>query len=442
MTHKSIDLLINAYKIIPIVPENTVLSDCSLAINDGIIVSILPTSEAHKRFKPDREVNLGKHIVMPGLINAHTHAAMSLLRGYADDQPLKIWLEQHIWPAESQWVSEEFVKDGFMLAAAEMIRSGTTTFSDMYFFPDTVAKTALEIGLRAQICFPVMDFPTPWGTDPDDYIDKGLKLHDAYRSQPTITVGFGPHAPYTVNDDALRKIAILAEELQAPIQIHLHETASEVSDAESALGKRPIERLNELGILSPLAQCVHMTEINALDIELLQQSGAHVVHCPESNLKLASGFCPVQKLKDQGINVALGTDGAASNNDLDMFGEMRTAALLAKGVSGYAAALNAHSALRMATLDGAKARGQESTRGALEAGKAADIVAISIDNIESMPLYDPASHLVYTNCSNQVSDLWVNGQQLLSNRELQTIDISDLRHKVKLWQERIGKTKH
>jgi len=442
MTIETIDLLIHAHKIIPVVPKNTTLCDCSIAIDKGQIIALLPTTEANKRFQADEVANLDQHIVIPGLINAHNHCAMTLLRGYADDYPLQTWLQEHIWPAESQWGSEEFVRDGFKLAAAEMIRSGTTTFSDMYFFPEAVAQESLNIGLRAQICFPVMDFPTAWGTGADDYIRKGLALHDTYRAQENITVGFGPHAPYTVNDKALQKIAILAEELQAPIQIHLHETANEVIEAVNESGVRPINRLNQLGILSPLTQCVHMTELNDEDIELLQSSGAHVIHCPESNLKLASGFCPVQQLKEQGINVALGTDGAASNNDLDMLGELQTAALLAKGVSGNAAALDAHSALRMATLNGAKALNQEHKIGSLEVGKAADITAIAIDNIESIPLYDPISHLVYTNCSSQVSDVWVNGQQLLKKRQLTTINMLETYEKAKNWQTRIAKTTH
>lgn len=433
----SVDLMIHARWIIPVVPENTVLSDCSLVIDNGQILAIRPTTEAKRLYSADNEHHLDEHIVTPGLVNTHNHAAMSLLRGFADDHPLQTWLEEHIWPTEAQWVTPEFVRDGTELSAAEMIRSGTTTFADMYFFPEETAKAALESGMRCQLHFPVLDFPTAWGQGPDDYIQKGLALSDAYRSHPTINVAFGPHAPYTVSDEPLQRIATIAEEMQAPIQIHLHETATEVSDALESTGERPIERLNRLGLLSPLTQCVHMTQVTTEDIELLKQTGANIIHCPESNLKLASGFCPVQSLLDNGINVALGTDGAASNNDQDLFGEMRTAALLAKGVSGDASAVNAHTALRMATLNGAKALGLDSEIGSLEVGKQADITAIAVNQLEQLPLYNPVSALSYNNISQQVSHVWVNGNPLMEDRRLTTLDEHRVREKAKYWQQRI-----
>lgn len=433
----SVDLMIHARWIIPVVPENTVLSDCSLVIDNGQILAIHPTTEAKRLYAANKEHHLDEHIVTPGLVNAHNHAAMSLLRGFADDHPLQTWLEEHIWPTEAQWVTPEFVRDGTELSAAEMIRSGTTTFADMYFFPEETAKAALESGMRCQLHFPVLDFPTAWGQGPDDYIQKGLALSDAYRSHPTINVAFGPHAPYTVSDEPLQRIATIAEEMQAPIQIHLHETAAEVSDSLESTGERPIERLNRLGLLSPLTQCVHMTQVTTEDIELLKQAGANIIHCPESNLKLASGFCPVQSLLDNGINVALGTDGAASNNDQDLFGEMRTAALLAKGVSGDASAVNAHTALRMATLNGAKALGLDSEIGSLEVGKQADITAIAVNQLEQLPLYNPVSALSYNNISQQVSHVWVNGNPLMEDRRLTTLDEHRVREKAKYWQQRI-----
>lgn len=433
----SVDLMIHARWIIPVVPENTVLNDCSLIVDAGKILAIQPTAEAKRCYCAAREHHLDQHIVTPGLVNAHNHAAMSLLRGFADDHPLQVWLEEHIWPTEAQWVTPEFVRDGAELSAAEMIRSGTTTFADMYFFPEETAKVALHSGMRCQLSFPILDFPTSWGQGPDDYIQKGLALYDDYRSHPTVNVAFGPHAPYTVSDEPLRRIATLAEEMQAPIQIHLHETATEVEDALAATGERPIERLNRLGLLSPLTQCVHMTQVSAEDTELLKQTGAHIIHCPESNLKLASGFCPIKSLLDNNINVALGTDGAASNNDQDLFGEMRTAALLAKGVSGDASAVDAHTALRMATLNGARALGLETEIGSLEVGKQADITAIAIDQLEQLPLYNPISALSYNNISQQVSHVWVNGHPLLEERRLMTLDENRICEKAKYWQGRI-----
>ncbi len=434
-----IDLLLNARWIIPIIPEGKVFEDCALAIHQGDIVALIPQSEAAKRFRASETVDLGRHIVIPGLVNAHGHAPMSLLRGYADDKPLHDWLENHIWPAETKWVDETFVKEGAELAMGEMIRSGTTCFSDMYFFPEQTAHVAQETGIRAQITFPVFDFPCAWGQGPEDYLNKGLALHDDFRSSDLVNVCFGPHAPYTVSDAPLKRIAVIAEEMQSPVQIHLHETAFEVEESLKNHGKRPIQRLHALGLLSPLTQCVHMTQVNDEDIALLQKTGAHVVHCPESNLKLASGFCPVSQLQAAGINVALGTDGAASNNDLDLLGEMRTAALLAKGVSGDAASLNAHQALRMATLNGAKAMGLDHRIGSLESGKAADIVAIEIGELETLPLYNPASQLVYANNSHRVSHLWVNGRSLLKKGELQTLNTRELAVKARRWGEKIGK---
>ncbi|MGQ9425931.1 TRZ/ATZ family hydrolase [Gilvimarinus sp. F26214L] len=432
---QNIDLLISSRWVVPVVPNDQVLEGCAIAVDKGQILAILPVPEAEKRYQARERVDLPNHILIPGLINAHGHAGMSLLRGYADDKPLHTWLEDHIWPAEARWVSRDFVRDGCQLAMAEMLRGGTTCFADMYFFPDQVAQAAQQAGMRAQVTAPVLDFPTVWGRNPDEYISKALAVHDDFRSSDLITVGFGPHAPYTVSDGPLQRLAVLAEELQAPVQIHLHETAFEVEQALQNSGRRPTERLQDLGLLTPLTQCVHMTQVAPVDVELLLQTGAHVVHCPESNLKLASGFCPVNDLLEAGVNVALGTDGAASNNDLDLMGEMCTAALLAKGVSGNAAALNAHEALRMATLYGARAMNQEQHIGSLEAGKAADITAVCVDSLEASPIFDPVSHLVYTNCSRDVSHVWVKGKELLQERRLLTLNEMEIRGKAREWQE-------
>jgi 5-methylthioadenosine/S-adenosylhomocysteine deaminase len=433
-----VDLVIHARWIIPIVPHNRVLEDCALVIDQGNILALIPQEEAAKRYQAQQTLNLHNHVLMPGLVNAHGHAAMSLLRGYADDQPLHSWLNDHIWPAESRWVSEEFVRDGTELALAEMIKTGTTCFADMYFYPEQAAQVCLDVKIRCQLAFPIMDFPTAWGTGPDDYLSKGLSLHDTFRGNHLINVAFGPHAPYTVSDAPLQKIAMLSHEMDMPVHIHLHETAQEVSDSLAYYGKRPIQRLMDLGLLSPLAQCVHMTQIDASDIALLQQTGAHVIHCPESNLKLASGFCPSHKLLSNGINVALGTDGAASNNDLDLFSELRTAALLAKAVANDAAALDAHSALRMATLNGAKTLGLEEKIGSLQVGKSADLIAIDMGALEMQPIYNPASQLVYTHAGQRVSHVWVEGKALLIDRQLQTLNERELLGKAKWWRKQIA----
>jgi 5-methylthioadenosine/S-adenosylhomocysteine deaminase len=435
---KSIRLLIKARWIIPVVPANRVLENCALAINNGQILALLPQEEAERQYNAEQTINLGNHLLIPGLVNAHGHAAMSLLRGYADDLPLKPWLEEHIWPAEQQWVSEEFVRDGAALAMAEMIKSGTTCFADMYFYPEQTAQVAQQAQMRAQISFPLFDFPSAWGLGPDEYFAKGLQLHDNFRSSALIRIGFGPHAPYTLSDEPLKKIAVLAPELEAPIHIHLHETAREVEESLKTHGKRPSQRLMDLGLLSPLTQCVHMTQVDDSDLALLQQTGAHVIHCPESNLKLASGFCPVKTLMDAGVNLALGTDGAASNNDLNLLGELKTASLLAKAVSGDASALDAHTALRMATLNGAKALGLEDKIGSLEVGKSADLVAIDMGDLETQPLYNPASQLIYTDSGRRVSHVWVAGKALLLSRQLQTLNERELLAKARWWRQQIA----
>ena len=435
---QNIDKLISAPWIIPVEPQGCVLEEHALAIHEGRILELLPTEEAQARYRPETHRRLERHALIPGLVNAHTHSPMTLLRGLADDLPLMDWLQNHIWPAEGRFVGEGFVHDGTLLAAAEMIRGGTTCFNDMYFFPETTGQVAARAGLRAVLGLIVIDFPSAWAGDAEEYITKGLDIHDRYKDDALLSFCFAPHAPYTVGDDPLRRLATLAEELETPVHMHVHETAHEVEESVARFGMRPLERLARLGLVGPNLLGVHMTQLESAEIRYLADTGAHVVHCPESNLKLASGFCPVQALLEAGVNVALGTDGTASNNDLDLLGEMRTAALLAKGVSGDAAALPAHTALRMATLNGARALGLGEITGSLEPGKSADITAVDLGEPETLPLYDPASHLVYAAARHQVSDVWVAGRPLLRDRQLTTLDLSDLRRRVADWQHRIA----
>jgi 5-methylthioadenosine/S-adenosylhomocysteine deaminase len=410
----------------------------SLVINDGRIIDLLPTENAQQKYKGISTENLEHHALLPGLINSHTHAAMSLMRGIADDLPLMDWLNNHIWPLEQRWNSEAFVKDGTDLAIAEMLRGGTTCFNDMYYFPNITATQANDHGIRACIGLIVIDFPTVWAENSDAYIEKGLALHEQLRHYPLISTLFAPHAPYTVSDEPLQKIKNLADELGLPIHIHVHETLHEIEQELEKTGMRPLQRLHELGLLSPSLIAVHMTQLSDDEITLFAQSGAHIVHCPESNLKLASGFCPVAKCIAAGINVALGTDGAASNNDLDMFGEMRTAALLGKAVAGDASAIPAMTALRMATINGAKALGLEHETGSLSIGKAADVIALDLSELETQPLYCPVSQIVYAASRQQVTDVWVAGKRLLKQRHLTTINIDELTVKINEWQERLA----
>ena len=435
---QTIDTLIHAHWVLPIEPAETVLKHHSVAIDGGLIVEILPTEQDRQHYQANQTFELDQQVVMPGLINAHTHTAMSLMRGLADDLPLMTWLQEHIWPTEQQWIDEQFVREGSELAIAEMLRSGTTCFNDMYFFPEVTAQVAANTGIRAVVGLLMMDFPSAWGSGPEEYLEKGIALHEQYRNSSLIHTAFAPHAPYTVSDAPLEKIQIYATELGAPIHMHIHETAHEVEEAEQQSGQRPLQRLEEMGLLGPRLAAVHMTQLNNEEIALLAQHNVSIIHCPESNLKLASGFCPVNALIKAGINVAIGTDGAASNNDLDLFGEMRTAALLAKGVSGDATALSAHQALQMATLNGARALDLEKLTGSLVSGKAADLIAVDLSELESQPIYNVASHLVYATGRHQVREVWVNGEHLLRDGELATLDLEKVKRQATKWRGKIA----
>lgn len=432
-----IDQLLCARWVIPVEPGAGILEHHAIALQDGKILDILPTDTACSRYQAGRTLQLDTHALIPGLINTHTHAAMSLFRGLADDLPLMQWLNEHIWPAEQRWVSEDFVAAGSRLAMAEMIRSGTTCFNDMYFFPDALARAASHAGIRVVAGLITIDFPTIWARDADEYIEKGLAVHDEFRDDPLVHTAFAPHAPYTVSDQPLQRLQVLANELDIPIHMHVHETMDEIGQSLEKFGQRPLQRLHELGLLGPSLVAVHMTQLNDEEVELIARQGVHVVHCPESNMKLASGFCQVKRLLDLGINVALGTDGASSNNDQDMFGEMQTAALLAKAVSGDASALPAMQALEMATINGARALGIDDVTGSLKPGKSADVVAINLDDIEHAPVFNVASQLVYTGSRQSVTDVWVNGRQLLREGELTSLDRRAILEQVQEWKNRI-----
>lgn len=432
-------LLLTPDHVVTVDRANRVLADHAVLVRDGRIAAILPTTEALVRYPRATRVDLPGHALLPGLVNAHTHLAMNLFRGLADDLPLMTWLEQHIWPAEARWVGEDFVHDGSLVAMAEMIRGGITTFADMYFFPNATARAAAQAGMRAVLHPPVLEFPTAWAQDADEYVHKALTVRDDYKNHPRITVGIGPHAPYTVGDAALQRILMLTNELSVPtpIQMHVHETAGEVADGIAASGRRPLARLHALGLTGPAFQCVHMTQIDDEDIAILQATGTHVVHCPESNLKTASGICPLARLVAAGVNVAIGTDGAASNNDLDLFSELRTAALLAKYASGDAAALPATEALRIATINGARALGLDAIIGSIETGKRADLVAVDLSALETQPLYNVPSQLVYATGRQQVTHVWVDGEPLLTDRQLTTLNLEHLRRLAGDWATRI-----
>ncbi len=436
MTTLQPELIISARWVIPVVPHGTVLENHSLLIGGGKILDILPTGA--QQYPDAKQVDLPDHALIPGLINMHTHAAMSLLRGIADDRPLMEWLEQHIWPLEAQFVDEHFCHVGARHAIAEMLRGGITCFNDMYFFPEATAQEATAAGIRAQLGMILLDFPTAYAQNPEEYFSKGLALHDSCQGQALLSTCFAPHAPYTVSDGPLQRCRVLADELELPVHMHVHETAHEVSAAQDATGQRPLQRLQALDLINSRLLAVHMTQLNAAEIELLAASGAHVLHCPESNLKLASGYCPVDALLRAGVNVCLGTDGAASNNDLDLLGEMRTAALLGKAVAQRADALPAATVLAMATINAARALGQADSIGSLEPGKWADVTALDLSGLEQQPLYDPISQIIYACSRQQVSHVWVAGRCRLRERQLTSIDTVELAQQVAHYRDRIA----
>lgn len=424
--------------VVPVVPEGQVLRDAAVVIEGETIRAIVPRADLDEAFPGAERVDLAGRALIPGLINMHTHSAMALLRGLADDLPLMRWLEEHIWPVEGRLMGPEYVRAGTNLAMAEMLRGGTTCFNDNYFFPDVTAEAAIRAGMRATVGMPVIGFPTAWAQTEDEYFRRGLDVHQQFSGEALIGLSFVPHAPYTVGDAAFRRIDTLAEELDIPIHLHLLEAAGEIESSRAEYGMHPLDRLDALGLLGPRLLAVHMTQLTGADIERIARCGVHVLHCPDSNLKLASGICPVAALDRAGVNVCIGTDGAASNNDLDMFGEMRLAAMLAKGTSGDPEAVPAARALSMATIHGARALGMEDRIGSIEAGKRVDLAAVRLDCLETQPVHNVISQLVYAAPRSQVSDVWVDGRRVLHERELTTLDEAELMDQCRFWQQRIA----
>ena len=431
-----VDLLIEARWIIPVEPDDTTLEHHAIAVERGKIVAILPLADARARFTAAKTVSLPEHILIPGLVNLHCHAAMTLMRGLADDLPLMRWLQEAIWPTEARHASHAFVRDGSLLAGAEMLRGGITTCNDMYFFPEAAAEAFDRLGLRAVLGITLLEFPSQYAADADDYLRKGLATHDAWRDHPLIRFTLAPHAPYTVSNTSFERIGALADELELPIHIHLHETAGEIADSLRDFGQRPITRLESLGILGPNLIGVHAVHLTPEDIERLAVHQCAIAHCPTSNMKLASGAAPSTRLLDHGLAVGLGSDGAASNNRLDLFREMHQASLLAKLSTGDASALPARQTLRMATLNGARALGLDKEIGSLLPGKAADICAIRINDPDELPCFDPVSHVVYVLGRHAVSDVWVGGLQRMERGKLLQITNTELLGIARLWQNR------
>lgn len=429
--------VIEAHWVIPVEPPAAVLAGHAVVIGGGCILAVLPVAEAAARYPDAQRIHRPDHALIPGLVNLHTHAAMSLMRGMADDLALMDWLQNHIWPAEARLVSDAFVYDGTLLACAEMLRGGITCFNDMYFFPEATARAALQSGMRAALGIIAVEFRSAYASDAQDYLSRGMALRDTLRDEPLLSFCLAPHAPFTVSDATFAQIATYAGELELPVHIHIHESAQEITDSLEQHGVRPLARLEKAGLLGPGLIAVHSVHLDEREIALFARHGCSVAHCPSSNLKLASGIAPVTKLLQAGINVGLGTDGAASNNRLDLFSEMRLAALLAKGGSGDATAMPARQALACATLGGARALGLQDKIGSIVPGKLADLVAVNLAASELSPCYDPVSHLVYAAGREHVSDVWIGGEHRLIEGRLAGLDESAIRAKARQWQTRM-----
>lgn len=436
------DLIIEARWIATATEAQPLLENYSVVIQAGIIVDLLSISSAREKYTTTTLISLDEHVLIPGLINLHTHAAMSLMRGLADDQPLMTWLNQHIWPAEHAVVTERYVKDATLLACAEMLSGGVTCFNEMYFYPQASAMSVNQAGIRAHLGLIVIEFASSYASDADDYLQKGFAAYDSWRNDPLISTSIAPHAPYTVSNQTFESIITYAEQLGLGIHTHLHETRDEITQSEAQYGLRPIQRLAEFGMLGPNFVAAHCVHLQSNEIAMLAEYGCHVAHCPTSNLKLGSGIAPVAQLLTQGVNVGLGTDGAASNNRLDIFAEMRLGALLAKGTNEDATILPAEQALQMATLNAAKALGLDHKIGSIEVGKLADLAAVKLSNLETTPCYDPISHLVYTCGREHVTHTWVAGELRYNNGLYANIEPIELKEIINTWQPKLWKYKH
>jgi 5-methylthioadenosine/S-adenosylhomocysteine deaminase len=429
--------LLLARTVLPVRPARSLLEDHAVRVVRGRIAELLPREAALERFPQDDRIELPRHVLMPGLINMHTHSPMSLLRGYADDLALDAWLKEHIWPAEQRWVSPAFVRDGTALAMVEMLRGGQTCFNEMYFFPEVIADLVDGTGLRALIGTPVIDVQTPWASGIEDCLRHADAMAAAWGEHERVSIALAPHAPYTVDDDGLAATRSLADRWGLRVNMHVLEAAWEIDHSRKEYGRRVLQRLQDQGLLNDEFMAVHMVHLDDQDVAQLVETGAHVIHCPESNLKLASGVSPVSALLDAGVNVAIGTDGAASNNDLDLLGEVRTAALVAKGFSGNPEALDAWTAIEMMTLNGARALGQEHQLGSIEPGKWADLCALDLEHPETLPLHHVHSQLVYSASARQFTDVWVAGRRLLTGGEVTATGLETAVEQAREWQTRM-----
>ena len=427
---ESVDLLIEARWVLPIAPENQALRGHALAVRDGKIAAIGPVAELLERFEPRERIVRDAHALLPGFVNAHTHAAMSLLRGLPADRPLMPWLRQTIWPAEQRWLSPDFVRDGTQLAVAEMLRAGITAFGDMYLFPEETARIAAAARIRAVIGLPVAEAASAWAENANAYLAKAEQLWDEYQANPWVSLQFAPHAPYSVLDETLQRVRRVADELDARIVMHLHETRAEVSESVARSGMRPLRRLEQLGLLRPGFTGVHMNHLDEQDLDTIARTGIAVIACPQSNLRLGSGSCPLRELAARSVPVGLGTDGPASVGALDMLAEARAAALLDPHQP-------ASHALRLATLGSAGTLGLASSIGSLEPGKSADFICIDLDTLACQPQASVADSVVHCATRQQITDVWVGGRAAVTAGRLLAFDERELLQLAKSWAGRI-----
>lgn len=434
----NIDLIVEGEHVVTMDDARPLLGNGAVAIDDGVIVAVDTRFEVHRRYRARTILPGDGRVLMPGLVNGHTHSAMVLFRGLADDLDLMTWLQRYIFPMEARFVDEDFVRTGMRLACWEMIRGGTTTFVDMYFYPEVAARVVEHCGLRAILGAPMIDFPSPGFKGWDDSFAAGRKFarHWAKRTG-RIRPALAPHAQYTVTPEHLEQVLAVARELSVPIVIHVSEDKAEVDTVEKRYGHTPIEQLARLGLLEHPLIAAHVVLPTPAEIPLLARAGIGVVHNPTSNLKTGAGISPVPDLLAGGVRVGLGTDGAASNNDLDLWGEIKLAALLHKGIRHDPSAIPARTALRMATQGGADAIGLGRTIGSLTPGKRADLIQVSLASARLAPLYDVVSHLVYVVGPQDVVTTIVEGKVLMRDARVLTLDEGVVRAAAQAHADRI-----
>ncbi len=435
---QNVDYIISADYILPMDENLTLIREGAVAVKDTRISDVGPSKEIFQKYTSGAVINGKGKVVFPGLINTHTHAAMVYFRGIADDQPLKEWLENHIWPAENTWLSPEFISDAIGLACLEMLKGGVTAYNDMYFYEDAAAGTTKRIGMRAVLGAGILDFPTKSAHTTDEYFLNAESFIKDWKGDNLITPCIAPHALYTCGPETLKRARRIADTYDIPIHIHLSETRWEMEEIRNRYSMMPVVYLESLGFLDERVLAAHCVWLTDHEIEILSERNTGVSHCVESNLKLASGIAPVVKMLKAGVKVTFGSDGAASNNDLNILSEMSTAAKLHKAVSEDPTALDAKTALLMATRWGAEVLGLGKVTGSIQAGKAADLVMAELDRPHLVPIYNIYSHIVYAMRPSDIEMVMVDGKVVVNGGRLTTSDESEILQKARHWSEKIS----